>query len=336
MKELINIHGEMSEAQAEAVKLHQNIMLNAELAANSMVAMCRDLKIMRDRRLYEELGCAEFSEYTENLVGIKARQAYTYISTYEKLGATVLQSNATLGITKLSLIAQMNTEDRAEMLESGQADDMTVAELKKLVEENKNQGEQISILNAEIEELKKKESEGADGSELESEIEDLKKQLDEKHALVEKLKNDLEESKKAEVPDTKALEEKIESKILKKAEVPDTKALEEKIESKILKKAEAEKKKAFSDGEKSAENAVKEKINALNSQIEAAQSRAQELEKQLALSDSASAEAKVYISSIQAEFNALMGVISSMPTDQAEKFKGAVKKLCGAIVSRCD
>ena len=316
MKELINIHGEMSEAQAEAVKLHQNIMLNAELAANSMVAMCRDLKIMRDRRLYEELGCAEFSEYTENLVGIKARQAYTYISTYEKLGDTVLQSNATLGITKLSLIAQMNAEDRAEMLESGQADDMTVAELKKLVEENKNQGEQISILNAEIEELKKKESEGADGSELESEIEDLKKQLDEKHALVEKLENDLEESKKAEVPDTKALEEK--------------------IESKILKKAEAEKKKAFSDGEKSAENAVKEKINALNSQIEAAQSRARELEKQLALSDSASAEAKVYISSIQAEFNALMGVISSMPVEQAEKFKGAVKKLCGAIVSRCD
>lgn len=316
MKELINIHGEMSEAQAEAVKLHQNIMLNAELAANSMVAMCRDLKIMRDRRLYEELGCAEFSEYTENLVGIKARQAYTYISTYEKLGDTVLQSNATLGITKLSLIAQMNAEDRAEMLESGQADDMTVAELKKLVEENKNQGEQISILNAEIEELKKKESEGADGSELESEIEDLKKQLDEKHALVEKLENDLEKSKKAEVPDTKALEEK--------------------IESKILKKAEAEKKKAFSDGEKSAENAVKEKINALNSQIEAAQSRAQELEKQLALSDSASAEAKVYISSIQTEFNALMGVISSMPTEQAEKFKGAVKKLCGAIASRCD
>lgn len=316
MKELINIHGEMSESQAEAVKLHQNIMLNAELAANSMVAMCRDLKIMRDRRLYEKLGCAEFSEYTENLVGIKARQAYTYISTYEKLGDTVLQSNATLGITKLSLIAQMNTEDRAEMLESGQADDMTVAELKKLVEENKNQGEQISILNAEIEELKKKESEGADGSELESEIEDLKKQLDEKHALVEKLENDLEESKKAEVPDTKALEEK--------------------IESKILKKAEAEKKKAFSDGEKSAENAVKEKINALNSQIEAAQSRAQELEKQLALSDSASAEAKVYISSIQTEFNALMGVISSMPTEQADKFKGAVKKLCGAIVSRCD
>lgn len=316
MKELINIHGEMSEAQAEAIKLHQNIMLNAELAANSMVAMCRDLKIMRDRRLYEELGCAEFSEYTENLVGIKARQAYTYISTYEKLGDTVLQSNATLGITKLSLIAQMNAEDRAEMLESGQADDMTVAELKKLVEENKNQGEQISILNAEIEELKKKESEGADGSELESEIEDLKKQLDEKHALVEKLENDLRESKKAEVPDTKALEEK--------------------IESKILKKAEAEKKKAFSDGEKSAENAVKEKINALNSQIEAAQSRARELEKQLALSDSASAEAKVYISSIQAEFNALMSVISSMPVEQAEKFKGAVKKLCGAIVSRCD
>ncbi|HBB42908.1 MAG TPA: hypothetical protein DCZ74_05270 [Treponema sp.] len=153
MNEIININTAMSETQAEAVKLHQSIMLNAEMAANSMVAMCRDLKTMRDRKLYEELGCSEFGEYTEKLVGIKARQAYTYISTYEKLGDTVLQSNATLGITKLSLIAQMNAEDRQELLASGEAEEKSVAEIKRLLEENKNQGEQISMLNETIDKL---------------------------------------------------------------------------------------------------------------------------------------------------------------------------------------
>lgn len=288
MSELININGRMSEAQTEAVKLHQSIMLNAELAANSIVAMCRDLKTMRDRRLYEELGCSEFGEYTEKLVGIKARQAYTYISTYEKLGDTVLQSNANLGITKLSMIAQLNSEDRVEMLESGKADEMTVSELKRLVEENKNQGEQISMLTAEIEQLKQNEEATEENSEFEETITQLKSQLEEKNALVDKLE-----------------------------------------------KAEAEKKRAYSEGEKSAQAAANQKIDLLNSQIEAAKLHSQELEKQLALSDSTSAEAKVYIFSIQAEFNSLMTVIGKMPPEQGEKFKGAVKKLCNAISDRC-
>ena len=288
MSELININGRMSEAQTEAVKLHQSIMLNAELAANSIVAMCRDLKTMRDRRLYEELGCSEFGEYTEKLVGIKARQAYTYISTYEKLGDTVLHSNANLGITKLSMIAQLNSEDRVEMLESGKADEMTVSELKRLVEENKNQGEQISMLTAEIEQLKQNEEATEENSEFEETITQLKSQLEEKNALVDKLE-----------------------------------------------KAEAEKKRAYSEGEKSAQAAANQKIDLLNSQIEAAKLHSQELEKQLALSDSTSAEAKVYIFSIQAEFNSLMTVIGKMPPEQGEKFKGAVKKLCNAISDRC-
>lgn len=318
MSELININGRMSEAQTEAVKLHQSIMLNAELAANSIVAMCRDLKTMRDRRLYEELGCSEFGEYTEKLVGIKARQAYTYISTYEKLGDTVLQSNANLGITKLSMIAQLNSEDRVEMLESGKADDMTVSELKRLVEENKNQGEQISMLTAEIEQLKQNEESSEESSEFEETITQLKSQLEEKNALVDKLEKDLEKNQK-QMPD-----------------ITDKKAIEEKIKNKLLKKAEAEKERAYSEGEKSAQAAANQKIDLLNSQIEAAKLHSQELEKQLALSDSASAEAKVYISAIQSDFNALMSVISEMNEEQAEKFKGAVKKLCGAIAEKCE
>lgn len=108
---------EQSETFAEAVhdcsKTFQDCMANAEIAAGALLEMCQGLKQMRDTKLYLQLNMPTFDAYCEDKVGIKARQAYTYISTYEKLGSTVLQSNANLGITKLELIAQLPAPDRA-------------------------------------------------------------------------------------------------------------------------------------------------------------------------------------------------------------------------------
>lgn len=109
---------------------------------------------MRDQKLYEEFGYSSFEEYTEKAVSIKPRQAYTYISTYERLGSTVLQSNANLGITKLDLIAQMNPVERTEKLAENAFDGMSVSEIKALVQKSKNQGEQISLLQTALEEAK--------------------------------------------------------------------------------------------------------------------------------------------------------------------------------------
>ncbi len=321
MNEIININTAMSETQAEAVKLHQSIMLNAEMAANSMVAMCRDLKTMRDRKLYEELGCSEFGEYTEKLVGIKARQAYTYISTYEKLGDTVLQSNATLGITKLSLIAQMNAEDRQELLESGEAEEKSVAEIKRLLEEYKNQGEQISMLNETIDKLQE-------------EVNTLSMPADEPSD---------DEKKEAYIERIQELEEELAAEKAKKAEpapAVDKKKLKKEIEDKLAaehnKKLEAERKKAHEEGAKEAEEKAKEQIELLKNQIEASQRHSEQLQKELELSDSASAEAMVYINSIQQDFNSLISIISQMPEEQGDKFRGAVIKLCAKIKESCE
>lgn len=328
MNKIINLNSTVSEVQAEAVKLHQSIMLNAELAANSMVNMCKDLKEMRDRKLYEELGCSDFGSYTEQLVGIKARQAYTYISTYEKLGESVLQSNATLGITKLSLIAQMNLEQRQEMLENGEAEDMSVSEMKRIVEENKNQGEQISMLTEEIEKLKTEleqsdnQSEEYDSDKFEDEISELEKELDERKFQIKELTEELEKAKQSasQEIDRKALEKEIKNK----------------LESETSKKIEAEKKKSLEAGKKEASAEAEKKIELLKQQIEANEKHTQKLQKELELSDSSSAEAKVYIASIQSDFNSLMQVISSMPDEQGNKFRGAVIKLCNAIKKSCE
>ena len=138
---------EVSETYKTAVQTHQRILANGEICAQSLLEICKDLKKMRDEKLYEEFGYAAFDEYTEKAVGIKPRQAYTYISTYERLGATVLQSNASLGITKLDLIAQINPAERTQLLAENTFDGMSVSEVKALVQKAKDQGEQISLLD---------------------------------------------------------------------------------------------------------------------------------------------------------------------------------------------
>lgn len=89
---------EMSADTISALSTHQKIITAEQTAANAMISLCENLKLMRDKHLYEALGFETFDTYTEQACGIKRRQAYNYISTYEKLGGTVLQSNAQLGI----------------------------------------------------------------------------------------------------------------------------------------------------------------------------------------------------------------------------------------------
>ena len=154
MDNIILQSGEVSPEYSEAVRTHQRIMANGEICAQSLCEICQDLKKMRDEKLYAEFGYESFDEYCEKMAGIKARMAYNYISTIERLGTSVLQSNARLGITKLELIAGMNPVERAEKFENGEFDGMSVAEIRELVKKSKDQGEQISLLETQIAELK--------------------------------------------------------------------------------------------------------------------------------------------------------------------------------------
>ena len=134
MSDIINIEAkDVTEVYEDALQTHQRIMANSEICARSLLEVCKDLKKMRDEKLYEQFGYETFDNYCENMAGIKSRMAYNYISTYERLGATVLQSNANLGITKLELIAGMNPVERAEGLHNGTFENMSVSEIKELV-----------------------------------------------------------------------------------------------------------------------------------------------------------------------------------------------------------
>jgi chromosome segregation ATPase len=134
----------------DAAQTHQRIMLSARMAAESLCDMCAGLKHMRDERLYEELGYEDFDTYCAEMVGIKARQAYTYIAAYERMGAAVLQSTARLGITKLELLSRLPEAARNELIESGEADEATVKKLAELVAERDRAAETISLLEAQL------------------------------------------------------------------------------------------------------------------------------------------------------------------------------------------
>lgn len=310
---------EVSETYKTAVQTHQRILANGEICAQSLLEICKDLKKMRDEKLYEEFGYAAFDEYTEKAVGIKPRQAYTYISTYERLGATVLQSNASLGITKLDLIAQINPVERTQLLAENTFDGMSVSEVKALVQKAKDQGEQINLLQ---EELAKAQAEPQDDApeydaekdEMRDRIAALEKQLtdsDAEHkAALEKAKREAAEQAKKETVADAQTQKRIDEAV-KKAKKEALKEAQEKVQ------AEAEKKDS--------------KIKDLEAALSAAGAEHEKLEKQLSLADGTSAKAMVYIQSIQDNFNALFAAMEEMPDEQKNKFTGACMKLLNAM-----
>lgn len=330
MKEIINLNNtEITAEYQEAMRTHQRILANGEICAASLLEICKDLKKMRDEKLYEEFGYSSFEEYSEKAVNIKSRQAYTYISTYERLGSSVLQSNASIGITKLELLAGINPIERTELLDSGKIEGMSVAEVKELVKKCNDQGEQINMLSQENQKLKSDIEDTAD--------EDIEAELSGALEEIENLKNALAEKEKSN-SDTAEIPESVLNKIKEDAAAEAKNNISAEIE-KAVSKAKAEKeaeiKKAVKAAEKEAAEKLKEKMRNLEQSKTISDEHAAELEKKLQLSDGKSATATVYISAIQDDFNKLFGVISSMGEEQQMKFKSACQKLLNGMLKMC-
>lgn len=141
-------YGEIPEEKraAAAQDLHERILGDAGRVVVALCDLCEKLKVMRDEKLWKEMGAESFDAYVEEQVGIKSRQAYNYIATYERLGRTALQSNAHLGITKLQLLTEVSDVRRAEFVEEHDLEGMSVREIRELVAKSKQQADQISLL----------------------------------------------------------------------------------------------------------------------------------------------------------------------------------------------
>lgn len=259
-----------------ATELDTKIKFYANAAWMNLVEACKCLKRMRDTKLYKELGYSSFGDYTKKSLNIEERQAYTYISVLKKQGESFLQLNASLGITKLALLSDIPAPDRQEFVESHDLDGMTVEEVKKLVAENDEKGEQIEMLTDERDIIKEERDDFA------SDLEEAEKRIEQLEDELEKERNKPTEVAVKE-PDAETLKKLREEgkKEAQKAFNAEKKELKAKLESE-KEKAVAE---AKAKGEKDIEE-LKKKFASAEDAANEAMKRAEDLQKQLAVSSS--------------------------------------------------
>lgn len=133
----------LSAEQQDAYRLDAELKHNAQAVIGGIVEIGRCLKEINDRKLYEYLGFNGLAEYAEASVGLKERAAYNYITAYETYGTEGLNKYGSLGITKLVALAQLNDEDRTDMLESGKAEKLSTRKLKDEIKELKGENDQL-------------------------------------------------------------------------------------------------------------------------------------------------------------------------------------------------
>lgn len=132
----------LSEEYAKAVKLDLNIKTNAQTAQMSLYEVCKGLKEMRDGKLYKQLGYSSFEAYCEEEVGLKRHMAYKYIAVADIKNVDSIQH---FGVTKLSLLCDLSEDQRAEIVENIDVESTSVRELKKEIEQLKQEQSTLSV-----------------------------------------------------------------------------------------------------------------------------------------------------------------------------------------------
>jgi hypothetical protein len=331
------VSAEVSTRRQYAEKLHNKIKNDADMVASYLVDLCKDLKRMRDEQLYTELGYDTFDDYIEKDVGIKKRQVYTYISTYERLGDTLLQSNAQLGITKLSLLTEVPAADRPDFAEDNDLENKSTREIKELIEKSKQQGEQLSLLTSERDKAKEDADKAAEEAVLaQAEKDTLKEERAETARQLADAQAKIAELKKAE-PDAAALEKLKEEaraaaeKEAKKQYADKLKAEKDKAKQAALSEAEEKIKAAREEGEKAAEIRIKESLAAAEKEKAAALARLAALEKQLKVSGNKEMAQFAYLyDETQQNFTKLVDLVKKIAgddPDNAAKLRGAVQAM---------
>lgn len=355
-----------TERQDRAAQLTQRIMANGKIAASSMIEMGRDLKTVRDERLFTEMGYENFEEYCEKKIGIGKRHGYNFIQIYEKFGEEKLGQLQQLGITKLLEIAKLDDEDADDLMQNNDVNALSVRELSAKVDEYRNKFEQLTL------QLEEEKSKNAESSSLESQVEELRKQLEAAHQANEDMESGalnaekrFEEQKAALLKEKEVLSEQIrelESRPTEKAEISEEErnALIQQGRDEMCKKKDEdwsnavelakktvtrETTKKFTeeinslktlndelrkvaDGAKESTKKYKDEVEKLKAENAALQSNAQVVEVPApAPTSGARDKVKFYFKQIESAFNAATEAVSEADTEERAELTSALKKV---------
>ena len=344
MTELI-LHPDNTPRAHQAMALHFEIKSSLAAAAGAMVDFCRQLKSMRDEKLYIHIGFDTFEDYVEKAHGIGQRQAYNYIQTYEKLGARLMGENAEAGITKLQLLTKISAVRRDEFLEENHLADISVAELEKLIAEKNGLAEQVSFFQRAS---KDKEEIAAERDALLEKIKQLNEELEDKvqvmFAPVETASIDSELAEKIRA-EAKAEAETERLRQIKELNGEYERRLSDAVKKekeKASKKLEKERAGFEKEKQAAAEQAVKEAKEKLVAEFEEdnkyilqqlneQKEKAAALEKQLTINDNKdTVKFSILFSSVQetlAELESLIEAISRTSPETGAKYNNALQRL---------
>lgn len=316
--------------QAQAVGLHYEIVAAAQAAASSLLALGRKLKQMRDTGGYKRLGFETFADYTEQAVGIRQRQAYNYISVVENVPARLVEENAAAGVTKLALLGRMAPADQREVAGQDLAN-ITVAELKKLVEERNGLSEQLSMIQDTSRPAAEAESYEVDMEALRAQaLEQARAEVKEQHAQA--MRKALQEQGEKLAADRKAAEAHAAEQAKKEAE---RKAREQVAQAKAEAAQAAEKKLAEEREAARRDQEEKDRAALEAARQEAAEARAQAEETARKLQLTASEESirfALLFEQLQGAAGAMMDLVDALTAagraEEAAKLRTA---LAGAL-----
>lgn len=162
----------------EAIRIDNEIQLWASQLNTAVFQIGKNLSIMKEKKLFEQLGYETFDDYCWEKYQLKRSQSSKYIAVYNKLGEQYLQDHSSAGIQNLYMISQLSDEDR-ENLEVN-PEDATVNELKAEIERIKQEREGIQMQLFELQEKEKTAEE-----KLQEEIEKKASELAEERAAEE-------------------------------------------------------------------------------------------------------------------------------------------------------
>lgn len=316
--------------QAQAMGLHYEIMAAAQAAASSLLALGRKLKQMRDTGGYKRLGFETFADYTEQAVGIRQRQAYNYISVVENVPARLVEENAAAGVTKLALLGRMAPADQREVAGQDLAN-ITVAELKKLVEERNGLSEQLSMIQDTSRPAAEAENYEVDMEALRAQaLEQARAEVKEQHAQA--MRKALQEQGEKLAADRKAAEAHAAEQAKKEAE---RKARKQVAQAKAEAAQAAEKK--LAEEREAARRDQEEKdraaLEAARQEAEVARTQAEETARKLQLTASEeSIRFALLFEQLQGAAGAMMGLVDALTSagraEEAAKLRTA---LAGAL-----
>lgn len=366
------VSGNLTADQQDAYRLDYEIKAEAQNIVNGICRIGKCLKEMNERNLYKELEYtnpltgeraffASLKEYAEQTVGLKGRAAYNYISAYEKFGEQGLERYGSLGITKLSALAQLNDADRSELLESGKAEDLSTRELQEEIKKLKRQNDQLTFElesknsndNNSGEELTAVQNENAD---LKEEIKELqanaKRHSEALETEISELRLALKEEKEKPVVLSISEEEKEEIRRVVEAEqeARHDEELKEASE-KAAEKVKAEYKELLSDEAKKTESAkeqLKEAEKKINEKVDRINELSKKLEKAKAENSKLQANAqktppsgnkellKFLMKGIVDDFNKAVELVKAFPEEEQTSCKAGLKKVAEAIKTAGD